>query len=335
MKKEQVGFHFCSWKGMESIMNKTTSYLPVSKRPLMSRFFHNIKTHPLLYFMILPVAAYFLIYHYWPMYGMIIAFFDYVPTKGVFGSNFVGLKHFKSFLTDPYFYRTMRNTLSINLLSLLFGFPIPILFAILLNELKSTKLRKFAQTITYMPHFISSVIICGLMLNFCKSDGVITSIISAVTGMNPDNLFSKPSMFQPLYVAMCIWQEFGWDSIIYYAAITGIDQELYEAAEIDGANRLEKMLHITLPGIASTVVVLLIMRIGNLMSLGWDKILLLYNPMTYQTSDVISTYVYRIGLTSFQYSFATAVGCFNSVVNLILLIVANTVSKKVNETSLW
>ena len=326
---------FCSWKGMKFAMRKTTPYMPTSKRPLLSRVANNIKTHPLLYIMVLPVIAYFVIYHYWPMYGMIIAFYDYVPTKGVFGSEFVGLDQFERFLTDPYFFRTMRNTLSINILMLIFSFPIPILFAIMLNELKSAKLRKFTQTITYMPHFISSVVICGLMLNFCNSKGVITAIISTLTGMQPENLFSKSAWFQPLYVAMCIWQEFGWDSIIYYAAITGIDQELYEAAEIDGANRFKKMIHVTLPGISGTIMVLLIMRIGNLMSLGWDRILLLYNPMIYKTSDVISTYVYRYGLTSFQYSFATAVGAFNSVINFILLLLANTVSKKVSETGLW
>lgn len=285
--------------------------------------------------MILPVIVYFLVYHYYPMYGLSIAFYDYVPIKGISGSKFVGLEHFRSFISDPYFFRTMRNTLMINLWLLLFGFPFPILFAILLNELKSTKLRRLTQTVTYMPHFISTVVICGLMLDFCSERGVIMSVISTLTGMKPTNLFSKSALFQPLYVAMCIWQEFGWDSIIYYAALTGIDQELYEAADIDGANRLNKIIHITLPGISPTIVTLLIMRIGNMMTLGWDKILLLYNPMTYKTSDVISTYVYRIGLTKFQYSFATAVGFFNSVINFCLLIMANKISRKFSETSLW
>ena len=206
-----------------------------------------MKTHPLLYLMILPVLAYFLIYHYYPMYGLSIAFYDYVPVKGIKGSDFVGLEHFRSFISDPYFFRTMRNTLLINLWLLLFGFPIPILFAILLNELNSPKLRKITQTVTYMPHFISTVVICGLMLDFCSEHGVITTIICSLTGMKPVNLFSKSAFFQPLYVAMCIWQEFGWDSIIYYAALTGIDQELYEAAEIDGAGRYQIFRRITLP----------------------------------------------------------------------------------------
>lgn len=316
-------------------MNRKTEKEAGKKYSYPQRLVRNIKTHPLLYVMILPVILYYLVYHYYPMYGMSIAFYDYVPIKGISKSDFVGLEHFRSFLGDPYFFRTMRNTLMINLQMLIFGFPFPILFAILLNELKSARLRRVAQTVTYMPHFISSVIICGLMLDFCNANGVITSIISGLTGMEPDNLFSRSAWFQPLYVAMCIWQEFGWDSIIYYAALTGIDQELYEAAEIDGANRWNKIIHIALPGISQTIVILLIMRIGNLMTLGWDKILLLYNPMIYETADVISTYVYRIGLKNFQYSFATAVGFFNSVINFLLLIAANSISKKVNQTSLW
>lgn len=303
--------------------------------PFRQKLWRNLKSHPLLYLMILPAVVYFIVYHYVPMYGMIIALFDYVPTKGVFGSNFVGLKHFKSFLGDPYFFRTMRNTLSINLLLLVCGFPIPILFAILLNELKSPKLRKVTQTITYMPHFISSVVICGLMLDFCKSNGAITALVTSITGEEPYNLFAKTSLFQPLYVLMCVWQEFGWDSIIYYAAVTGIDQTLYEAADIDGANRFQKILHVTLPGITPTIVILLIMRIGNMMTLGWDKVLLLQNPLTYETSDVISTYVYRYGLTNFQYSFATAVGFFNSIINFLLLVTANKISRKLNGTGLW
>ncbi len=314
---------------------KTTAQVQKKKGSYGTRLLHNIKSHPLLYLMILPVILYYLVYHYYPMYGLSIAFYDYVPIKGIRGSEFVGLENFKAFITDPYFFRTMRNTLTINVLLLIFGFPFPILFAVLLNELNSSKLRKVTQTITYMPHFISTVIICGLMLDFCGEKGVLTSIICGITGMEHVNLFSKSAWFQPLYVLMSIWQEFGWDSIIYYAALTGIDQELYEAAEIDGANRWEKIWNITIPGISQTIVILLVMRVGNMMTLGWDKILLLYNPMTYKTSDVISTYVYRIGLTNFQYSFATAVGFFNSIINFVLLILANTVSRKVNETSLW
>ncbi len=223
-------------------MDRTAKIATDKKAPFFRRLWKNIKTHPLLYIMILPVLAYFIVYHYYPMYGMIISLFDYVPTKGITGSNFVGLKHFRAFLEDPYFFRTMRNTLSINLLLLIFGFPFPILFAVLLNELRSARFRKLTQTVTYMPHFISTVVICGLMLDFCKSTGVITTIVSAVSGQEPVNLFSRASFFQPLYVLMCIWQEFGWDSIIYFAALTGISQELYEAADIDGGGRWRRKM---------------------------------------------------------------------------------------------
>ena len=306
-----------------------------SKKTLFRRFISNIAKHPLLYIMALPVILYYLVYHYYPMYGMLIAFFDYAPMKGMWGSKFVGMKHFQAFLQDPYFFRTMWNTLSINVKLLLFAFPFPIIFAILLNELTGTKFRKFIQTVTSMPHFISTVVICGLVLNFCSSSGVITSLISAITGMEPANLMSKISLFQPIYVLMIVWQEFGWDSIIFYAALTGIDQALYEAATVDGAGRWAKIRHITLPGLAPTIIILLILRIGNLMSLGWDRIILLYNPMIYESADVISTYVYRRGLLNFEYSFASAVGFFNSIINFILLLSANALSRKINDTSLW
>ena len=288
-----------------------------------------------LYVLILPALTALILFRYAPMYGLQIAFKNFKPAKGISGSAWVGLKHFKSFINSYQFENVLWNTIKISVTSLIAGFPMPIIFALLLNQIRSAKAKKVLQTVTYMPHFISTVIICGLMLDFCGEKGVLTSIICGITGMQPTNLFSKSAWFQPLYVIMSIWQEFGWDSIIYYAAVTGIDQALYEAAEIDGANRWQKIWNVTIPGISQTIVILLVMRVGNMMTLGWDKILLLYNPMTYKTSDVISTYVYRIGLTNFQYSFATAVGFFNSIINFILLILANTVSKKVNETSLW
>lgn len=317
-------------------MKKSRVILAVKpKDSVFRRLGNNIIRHPLLYLMALPVFLYYLAYHYYPMYGMLIAFFDYAPMKGIMGSDFVGWKHFKAFLQDPYFFRTVWNTLSINIKLLLFAFPFPVIFAILLNELTGNRFRKFIQTVTYMPHFISTVVICGLVLNFCSSTGVITSLVSSLTGMEPTNLMSKVSFFQPIYVLMLIWQEFGWDSIIFYAALTGIDQSLYEAATVDGAGRWAKIRHITLPGLAPTVIILLILRIGNLMSLGWDRIILLYNPMIYESADVISTYVYRRGLLKFEYSFASAVGFFNSIINFILLLGANALSRKINDTSLW
>lgn len=303
--------------------------------PLHKRLAENIRNHPLLYVLALPVAAYYLIFNYYPMYGVLMAFQDFKPALGIWGSKWVGLKHFEKFIGGIYFWRLVRNTLSINLGMLLVGFPIPILFALLLNEIPHRGFQRVTQTVTYMPHFISSVVVCGLMLQFCGSNGILTRVLAAL-GLTPQtNLFTVPSLFQPLYIGMNVWKNMGWDSIIFFAALTSVDSELHEAAQIDGAGRWRRMLHVTLPAIMPTVVILLIMRIGNLMSLGWDQIILLYNERVYETADVISTYVYRMGLTKFEYSFGSAVGLLNSVINVILLMGANALSRKVNETSLW
>jgi len=298
------------------------------------RLLRNMKEHPYLYLMFLPVLAYYIIFHYWPMYGIIIAFKDFKPMKGIFGSEWVGLYQFKEFLNSPYLWRLIRNTLTINIGMLVFAFPLPILFALILNECKSVKFRKVVQTVTYMPHFVSSVVVCALLIIFVRSNGIITTLLQPF-GVPQTNLLSVKGYFKTLYICMNIWQELGWDSIIFFAALTSIDAALYEAARVDGANRWQQMWHVTLPGIAPTIVILLIMRIGSLMSLGWDRIYLLYNEMVYETADVISTYVYRMGLTRMQYSYSAAVGLMNSVVNIILLVSANMISAKVSESSLW
>jgi len=305
-----------------------------SRMSLGKRLLMNIKQHPWFYVMIIPALAYFIVFHYAPMYGVIIAFQDYKPFKGISGSAWVGIKHFHDFITGPFFWRLIRNTLSINIGMLLFGFPLPILFALLLNEVRSVGFKRVVQTITYMPHFVSSVVVCGLMVLFCRSDGILTYVLKFV-GFPESNLLTYKQYFQGLYIGMNIWQELGWDSIIYFAALTSIDVSLYEAARVDGAGRWRQMWHITLPGIAPTVVILLILRIGNLMSLGWDRIYLLYNDMVMETADVISTYVYRTGMLQVQYSYATAVGLMNSLVNIVLLFSANYISRKVTDSSLW
>ena len=305
-----------------------------SRMPWGKKLLMNIKQHPWFYVMIIPAIAYFIVFHYAPMYGVIIAFQDYKPFKGIAGSAWVGFKHFSDFIQGPFFWRLLRNTLSINIGMLLFGFPLPILFALLLNEVRSVGFKRVVQTITYMPHFVSSVVVCGLMVIFCRSDGILTYVLKFI-GFPESNLLTYKQYFQGLYIGMNIWQELGWDSIIYFAALTSIDVSLYEAARVDGAGRWRQMWHITLPGIAPTVVILLILRIGNLMSLGWDRIYLLYNDMVMETADVISTYVYRTGMLQVQYSYATAVGLMNSVVNIVLLFSANYISRKVTDSSLW
>ncbi len=300
-----------------------------------SKLWQNVKKYPQLYLMALPVLLWYVVFQYGPMYGLIIAFQRYVPSKPILANQFVGLKNFTDFLADPYFLRVLRNTLVINFYLLLFAFPAAIVFALLLNELRSQRLKKLTQTVTYMPHFISAMVICGLAVDFFKADGMLTTLLVRAFGVEKTNLLSVKGYFQPIYVAMQIWQETGWDSIIFVAALAGIDPTLYEAAIMDGAGRFRRAWSITLPSIMPTIVILLILRIGNMMTLGWEKIVLLYNQMTYETADVISTYVYRRGLIQFDYSFSAAVGFFNSIVNFLLLIGANTLSRKVNETSLW
>lgn len=305
-----------------------------SAKPKRIGYLKNIAQNPMLYLMAVPVIAYYIIFCYLPMYGVVIAFQDYVPARGILNSNWVGLKHFASFFTSTYFPRLVRNTLEINIKELVFSFPVPILFALLLNEVRSTRFRRISQSITYMPHFISTVVICGLLVDFTKSSGVLTNLFVAL-GMDRVNMLSVPEYFQGLFIGSIVWQSFGWDSIIYFAALTGIDPMLYDAARVDGAGRFRQALHVTLPGIAPTIVILMLLRIGSMMSVSWDRIILLYNPLTYETADVLSSYVYRIGLTKMQYSFATAVGLFNSVVNIFLLISANKISSRVSDNSLW
>lgn len=305
------------------------------KKGPFKRLIENIVAHPYLYIMFLPVLAYYVIFHYWPMYGIIIAFKDYKPMLGIFGSQWVGLAQFREFINSPYLLRLVKNTLGINLGMLIFAFPLPIIFALILNECKSIAFRKVVQTVTYMPHFVSSVVVCSLILIFCRGNGMITMILHNFFGLPAKNMFAVPKYFKTLYICMNIWQELGWESIIFFAALTSIDAALYEAATVDGAGRWKQMWHVTLPGIVPTIMILLIMRIGSMMSLGWDRIYLLYNQMIYETADVISTYVYRMGMTRMQYSYSTAVGLMNSVINIILLVSANIVSNKLTESSLW
>ncbi len=306
----------------------------MNKESFTARLWRNMKKHKGLYLMILPIAAYYLIFCYYPMYGAQIAFRDYSPKKGIWGSNWVGVKHFADFFKSVYFERLIRNTLGINLKNLIFGFPAPIIFALLLNEVKLPRFKKAVQTVSYMPHFISTVVIAGMILQFTATDGFITQLMTAF-GYPRQNLMLNPDLFQPIYVISDIWQGVGWGSIIYIAAIAGINGELYEAARMDGAGRWKQMFHVTLPGILPTIITMFVMRVGNMMNLGFEKIILLYNSSIYETADVISTYVYRKGLVDQSYSFSTAVGLFNSVINLLLLFCANKLCKRLTDYSLW
>jgi putative aldouronate transport system permease protein len=294
----------------------------------------DFKINKSLYILIIPVVVYYILFQYKPMYGIIIAFKNFNPSKGIVGSPWVGFKYFEDFIRGVYFWRTLRNTIVVNVTNLVFGFPAPIILALLINELKNKLFTRVVQTISYLPHFLSLVVVCGMILNFTRDTGVIGDII-AFFGGTRETLLNTPKNFVPVYVTSDIWQGVGWGSIIYLAALAGIDQELYEAAKVDGANKWKQTLHITIPGILPTIVVLLILRIGNMLNLGFEKIILLYNPAIYETADVISSFTYRKGLQEFNFSYSAAVGLFNSIINFFLLISANKISKKINDSSLW
>lgn len=290
-----------------------------------------------LYLMVLPVVIFYILFCYKPMVGIIIAFKDYKPNLGIWGSPWTsqhGLYHFISFFDSIFFARVCINTIMISLYSLVFGFPAPIILALLMNELRSQKFKRVVQTITYFPHFVSTVVICGMVRQFCLSDGLFNEIGSWF-GAQPQSLLQVPEYFRTIYTATGIGQGVGWSSIIYLAAIAGVDMGLHEAAALDGAGRFRRIWHITLPSIKPTIVILLIMQIGGMMSVGYEKIILLYNESIYETADVISTFVYRRGLLEFNWSFSTAVNLFNSVLNFILVFTANAISRKVTETSLF
>lgn len=293
-----------------------------------------IKRNAVVYLIFLPTLLFYLIYRYFPMFGNIMAFQDYSVAKGVFGSDFVGFQHFIDFFNNYKFFELLRNTLTISGLTLLIGFPLPIIFALLLNEVKRMRFKKSVQTITYMPHFISSVVIVSILNVFVSSEGVINELL-VLFGKEPVQFMNTPEYFPWIYVFTTIWQQLGWDSIIYISAIAGVDQELYEAAKVDGAGRFRLVWNVTLPGIASTIVVLLIMKVGQLLTVGYEKIILMYNPAIYETADVISTYVYRKGILDTDYGYSAAVQMFNSICNFILLMSANFVSKKISGEGLW
>jgi putative aldouronate transport system permease protein len=299
-----------------------------------ARFVRDFLINKYLYLMMLPVIAYYAVFHYAPMYGALIAFKDYSPAKGILGSDWIGFANFTDFFTSYYFWRILKNTLVISFYTLIFGFPAPILLALILNEVRGRWFKGFAQTVSYMPYFISLVVICGMIVSFTNNGGVINTLLTHF-GYDGQAMLQKPGLFRPIYVLSEIWQKIGWESIIYMAALTGIDQEQYEAARMDGANRLKQMLHITLPGIAPTITIMLILRMGNMLNVGFEKIILLYNSVTYDTADVIASFVYRKGLLEFGWSYSSAVGLFNSVVNLGLLILANRIARKLSENSLW
>lgn len=291
------------------------------------------KINKWLYILALPIFLYFFVFNYLPMFGLVISFQDFKPQLGVLGSKFVGLKNFETFFGGPNFFTILRNTLVISGLGLVFTFPLTIIYALLLNEINCLWFKKSMQTIHYMPYFVSTVVIAGLVIEFVATKGSVTNFLVDVFSIKRENLLQNPSYFWWIYLATDIWQGLGYGSIFFVSAITSVSQELYEASAIDGAGRLRRVWHITLPGIMPAIITMLVLQCGMIMQVGGDKILLLYNASIYETADVISTHVQRMGIEKMQYGYSSAVGLFNSVIGTLLLFISNYASKKLTDNS--
>ena len=298
------------------------------------KFLKNVKQSRWLYLMFALPFLYFIVFKYGAMAWLVIAFEDFNAFKGVFNSKWVGLKWFQAFIKDPYFWNIVKNTIVLNLWNIIICFPAPILLALMINEVKNKAFKKFTQTVSYLPYFLSTVVVCGFITNIVATDGLINQVLKAL-GMNTVTFLMEPGWFRPIYVMSELWQGCGWGSIIFLAPRAGVDQQLYEAASIDGASKFQQLIHISLPGIASVISIQFLLTIGRILSIGYEKIILLYNGATYETADVISTYVYRRGLIEANYSYGAAVSIFQSVIALFLVVMANRAARKIGQTSLW
>jgi putative aldouronate transport system permease protein len=302
---------------------------------LSYRIIKALKRDKYLFLLFLPIFIWYAIFLYVPMGGIVVAFKDFKPGAGVYGGEWVGLKWFKQFFESAYAFRLVRNTFLISLYSLIFGFPVPIIFAICITEFRQPRLRKSIQTVSYLPHFISTVVVVGMIKQFLALDtGLVNNILEKM-GIEQINFLMKSGWFRTIYVSSGIWQSFGFSSIIYIAAIIGIDPSLYESARMDGITKFKEVWYITIPMIAPTIIILFILQLGNIMSVGFEKVFLLYNDGILETADVISTYIYRRGIGASDFSFSAAVGLFNSVINFMLIFGANYLSRRVTQTSLW
>lgn len=306
-----------------------------NKKKTQKKKWKDVKACWELYVMLILPISWYILFHYVPMYGIQIAFKDYRSSKGIWGSEWVGFEHFERFFSGFYFKRIVGNTLIINLLSLVFGFPFPIFFALLLGELRSKIFKKALQNVAYIPHFLSTVIVVSIMQLILNPNTGVYNMIRRAMGLGTTNYFASVKAFKPMYIISGIWQHMGWDAILYIAALAGIDQTLYEAASIDGAGRLQKIWYISLPGISSTIIIMLLLRCGQIMNIGYEKVLLMQNSLNQSSSDVISTYVYRVGILEGHFDYSTAIGLFNAACNIVLLSVANFTARQVNGTSLW
>lgn len=307
------------------------------KKPLKTppkRRWNGIKRNWDLYLLVLPVVVYFLIFKYYPMYGVQIAFKDFIASEGIWGSPWVGWEHFIRFFESFYFERLIGNTIGLSLYNLVIGFPIPIILALLINEIRYKKAKGFVQTVTYAPHFLSTVVIVGMLFLLLSPNGLVNQILGLL-GISEIAFMTSPEWFKTTYVFSDVWQQMGWSSIIYLAALAGIDPQLHEAAKIDGASRLRRIWHVNLPGIRSTIIILLILQTGSIVSVGFEKVFLMQNQLNMEASDVIATHIYRTGIAGAQYSYSAAIGLFESAINFFILIFVNYTAKKTSQTSLW
>lgn len=312
-------------------MRKTAMKQSSTKKSILKEYWHC----RYLFLLFLPVIIYFVIFHYIPMYGAQIAFKDFYPRLGIWGSEWVGFKHFDKLFHGMYFLPALRNTLIISFGKLIFGFPAPIILSLMLNEVRHSTYKKTVQTITYLPHFISWVVLASIVMEVLSpSRGVVNYVLQAL-GMDPIFFVGSKEWFRPVIIGSAMWRDTGWQTVVFLAAITGIDPQQYEAAEVDGANRIQRILHITLPGIAPTIVIMFIFAVGGIIADDFDQIYNLLNAQVLEVGEVIGTYTYRVGIQQMDYSYATAVGLFRNVVSLCLVTLTNTLSKKLSGNSLW
>lgn len=308
-----------------------------NRRPLAQRFIRALNRDKYLYLIMLLPAVYYILFCYYPMYGVTLAFKQYKPKLGILGSPWAsqnGMKYVLQVVNDPYFWTVFKNTIVLNLTNLVISFPAPIILALLLNEVASSKYKRIVQTITYLPHFLSTVVVVGMMTSMFNSTGIVNELLGKL-GIGPIAFLNDAQYFRPMYIGSNVWQGIGWDSIIFLSALAGLDMELYEAARIDGAGRWKQTIHITLPGILPTIIIMLILAMGRILNVSYQKILLMMTGSNQSVSDVISTYVYRRGITKADFSYATAVNLFQSLVSLVFVAATNWISRKTSETSLW
>lgn len=315
--------------------NNITLAVNMRQQSKISVLGKNVRDHYALYILALPALIYMLIFCYGPMYGILIAFKEYNGALGIWGSPWVGLEHFKRFINSVQFVTTMKNTIWLSIYGIVVGFPITIGFALMINSLECLKFKKTVQLVTYVPHFISTVVMAGLVLIFLESPNGLINHILSLFGLEPIDFMARSDFFDDIYTWSGVWQGTGWSTIMYLSALAAIDPQLHEAATIDGANKLQRIWHIDLPGIMSLIVIRLILRFGQVMSVGFEKVLLLQNPLNLTTSEIVQTYTYKIGMGGGEFSFSTAIGLFNSIINFILLIIVNFIAKKVGEEGLW